>query len=93
MSTREALERLRTDAEPFDLTSRLGTRRRRSRAGLRLLGELRAAQHASPMVFHHGETNAAQRRQRTGAARAAGALGEAVYPHELMNLVARALAG
>jgi hypothetical protein len=45
-----------------------------------------------PLVFYHGEFDPAARAARAQQALSAGALGEAVYPAELIALVLEALA-
>ena len=89
--TDTALRRIE-DAEGFDLVisdwERTGEP---AEAGLRLLKRLRDAGSAVPVVYYHGAFDAAQRRRRAEQARAAGALGEAVLPSDLMALVLRAL--
>ena len=90
-STDQALEVIATDGEGFGLVisdwERTGEP---AQAGLCLLARLRQAGIDWPLVFYHG-ADTAQRRRRAAQARAAGALGEAVLPGELMALVARAL--
>ena len=61
-------------------------------AGLRLIRELRAARSMIPVVYYHGQFDSTLRSKRSDAARAAGALGEAVYPSELLELITRVLA-
>ena len=90
-STDEALQIVAADREGFALVicnwERAGEP---AQAGLSLLARLRAAGVHWPLVYYHGEAGA-RRASRAAEARAAGALGEAVLPGELMALVARAL--
>jgi CheY-like chemotaxis protein len=85
------LQRIAADTEGFALVisdwERAGEC---AQAGLRLLARLRLDGKRWPLVFYHG-ARPAQREQRAEQARAAGALGEAVRPDELMTLVLRAL--
>ena len=62
-------------------------------AGLALLRAIRQPSTKNPnvpFVFYHGISAIAPRRARAAKAQAAGALGEAVLPSELMALVLRA---
>ena len=90
-NTDEALQLIAADSEGFGLVisdwERAGEA---AQAGLRLLARLRQTGIDWPLVFYHG-ADSAQRSRRAAQARAAGALGEAVLPSELMALVARAL--
>lgn len=87
-----ALEGARSDGEPFDLIISDWSRPWEGReAGLKLLRRMRNAGHAQPVVYYHGEFDPARRARRSGRARAAGALGEAVLPQELIDIVYRAL--
>ena len=90
-STDEALQIVAADREGFALVisdwERTGEP---AQAGLSLLARLREAGVHWPLVYYHGEAGA-RRASRAAEARAAGALGEAVLPDELMALVARAL--
>ena len=90
-NTDEALQLIAADSEGFGLVisdwERAGEP---AQAGLRLLARLRQTGIDWPLVFYHG-ADSAQRARRAAQARAAGALGEAVLPSELMALVARAL--
>ena len=89
--TDEALQAIAADSEGFGLVISDWERAGESaQAGLRLLARLRQTGNASPLVFYHGEQGG-RRARRAADARAAGALGEAVLPDELMALVARAL--
>jgi CheY-like chemotaxis protein len=96
-STDEALARLASDAaagEPFDLVLTDWTRPDESDpAALSLLRRMREAGQPMPVVVYHGESDPGRRGERAAQCSAAGALGEAVLPSELMALVHRALAG
>ena len=61
-------------------------------AGFRLLSKLKKRTSVLPLVFYHGEFDPAARAARAQQALSAGALGEAVYPAELIALVLEALA-
>jgi DNA-binding NtrC family response regulator len=92
-STDEAMRRLATDVEGFDLViSDWDRPAEGADAGLRLLQRLRAEGHGLPVIYYHG-AHGAQRAGRARRASAAGALGEAVLPGELMALVRLALQG
>ena len=92
--TDAALQCIATDTEGFDLVISDWERPAEGpQAGLRLLQRLRATGSAVPLVYYHANFGAAQREQRAEQARAAGALGEAVLPSDLMALVRRALLG
>ncbi len=89
-STEEALKRLAE--EEFDLVISDWNRTGEAPdAGLTLLHRMRASNHRQPIIFYHGAFEAAKRRARSRVARDAGALGEAVYPGELLSLVVDAL--
>lgn len=96
-STAQALQRLAADAqagEPFDLVLTDWSRPAdEAPAALTLLAAMRAAGHAMPVAVYHGEFDPQRRAGRAARCRAAGALGEAVLPAELMRLVQQALAG
>ena len=93
-STDAALQAVAADSEGFDLVISDWERPAEGpQAGLRLLQTLRAAGSAVPLVYYHATFGVAQREQRADQARAAGALGEAVLPSDLMALVLRALLG
>ena len=93
-STEAALQALAADTEGFDLVISDWERPADGpQAGLQLLQRLRAAGAAVPLVYYHATFGVAQRNQRADQARAAGALGEAVLPSDLMALVGRALLG
>ena len=89
--TDEALQVIAADTEGFGLVisdwERPGEP---AQSGLQLLARLRQTGIRWPLVFYHDEQGA-QRAQRAAEARAAGALGEAVLPHELMALVLQGL--
>ena len=92
-STRAAIEALENDREGFDLViSDWGRPWDGPGAGMRLLSTLRRAGSRLPLVFYHGESDPAARAARAEQARSAGALGEAVYPAELVPLVLKGLA-
>ncbi len=83
-----ALEGARSDREPFDLIISDWSRPWEGReAGLKLLRRIRSDGHAQPVVFYHGQFDPARRARRSKRARAAGALGEAVLPQELIDIV------
>ena len=94
-SIAEALSRLATaasEAQPFDLVISDWSRQAEGPlAGLRLLQALRAAGHRQHVVYYHGSFGTVQRTGLAVAARAAGALGEATMPQELLGLVLQAL--
>ena len=90
-STDEALRIIEADHEGFTLVisdwERVGEAKQ---AGLRLLARLRQAGVQWPLIYYHGAVDETRAR-RAAQARAAGALGEAVLPAELMQLVVQAL--
>ncbi|MDB5778076.1 MAG: response regulator receiver protein [Polaromonas sp.] len=90
-STDEALRIIEADQEGFTLVisdwERVGEEKQ---AGLRLLARLRQAGVQWPLIYYHRAVDET-RAQRAAQARAAGALGEAVLPAELMKLVVQAL--
>ncbi|MBH2042031.1 MAG: CHAT domain-containing protein [Comamonadaceae bacterium] len=90
-STDEALHIIAADREGFALVisdwDRAGEP---APAGLHLLARLRHVGIYWPLVFYHA-ADRAQRPRRAAQACAAGALGEAVLPSELMALVVQAL--
>ena len=93
-STSAAMKALEEDPDGFDLViSDWGRPWDGPGAGMRLLSRLRRAGSALPLVFYHGEFDKAARARRTEQALAAGALGEAVYPAELIPLVLKGLGG
>ena len=93
-STAEALARLDAAARsgrPFDLVISDWTRKADGPlAGLRLIGAMRNDGHPQPVVVYHGSTGDLPRAALAAAARAAGALGEATLPAELLALVLQA---
>ncbi|MDZ7589774.1 MAG: TIR domain-containing protein [Rubrivivax sp.] len=95
-STDEALAALAAaaaQARPFDLVISDWTRQADGPlAGLRVLTAMRAAGHGQPVVYYHGSFDGLRRAALATAARAAGALGEATMPQELLALVLQALA-
>ena len=93
-NTPNALGNIVLDAEGFDLVISDWERPADGpEAGLALLREIRqwpSKKPNVPFVFYHGLSDIAPRRARAAKAQAAGALGEAVLPSELMALVLRA---
>jgi CheY-like chemotaxis protein len=93
-STSAAIKALDEDPDGFDMViSDWGRPWDGPGAGLRLLSKLRKRGSALPLVFYHGEFDPAARAARARQALAAGAIGEAVYPAELIQLVVKGLAG
>ena len=93
VSTPQALQRIESDPEGFDLVISDWERDgEAAQAGLRLLAALRDKGWSLPLVFYHG-ARGAQRAQRAAQALLAGAFGEAVVPAELMAQVRQALGG
>jgi CheY-like chemotaxis protein len=91
-STSAALKALDEDRDGFDMViSDWGRPWEGPGAGLRLLSKLRKRGTALPLVFYHGEFERAARAARAQQALAAGAIGEAVYPSELIQLVVAGL--
>ena len=91
-STGAAIEALESDPDGFDLVISDWSRPWDGPgAGMRLLSKIRRTGAALPLVFYHGEFGAADRAARAEQAMAAGALGEAVYPAELIPLVLKGL--
>ena len=94
-STDEALARIQADAqggEPFDLLLSDWSRPPEgAMAASHLIQALREAGQALPVIVYHGEMAGAARQRRAAKLQAAGALGEAVLPAELLALVQRAL--
>ena len=94
-STDEALAHIQADAlagERFDLVLSDWSRPPEgAQAATHLIQTLRAAGQAQPVIVYHGEMEAAPRQRRADMLKAAGALGEAVMPAELLALVQRAL--
>lgn len=97
ISTAQALGLLGREAEagePFDLVISDWHRPRDGRdSGLELLQAMRAAGQPQPLLLYHGEFDPARRAVRAAQAHAAGALGDAVLPGELLALVQLALHG
>ena len=91
-STDEALARLRSDPERFDLV--LSDWQRHAEgpdACLRLQQALQQSGDHVPLVAYHATFSSAQRRDRAERAHSAGLFGEAVLPGELLALVQAAL--
>ena len=95
-STDEALARLQADAqagEPFDLVLSDWSRPPEGAgAALQLLQAMQQGGQHLPVIVYHGQMEAAARQRRAATLQAAGALGEAVLPAELLALVQRAVA-
>ena len=94
-STDDALARLDTDEEGFDLVlsdwSRPEALDGAPSAGLKLLRALAARPRRLPVIFYHGEFDADRRAARRDTLLRAGAFGEAVTPGELLAQVRTAL--
>ncbi|MFP5402667.1 MAG: TIR domain-containing protein [Gammaproteobacteria bacterium] len=94
-STEEALTRLDTDEEGFDLVlsdwDRPEALDGAASAGLKLLRALAMRPRRLPVIFYHGEFDADRRTARRDTLLRAGAFGEAVTPGELLALVRTAL--
>ena len=94
-STDDALARLDTDNEGFDLVlsdwSRPEALDGAPSAGLKLLRALAAGPRRLPVIFYHGEFDAERRVARRDTLLRAGAFGEAVTPGELLAQVRTAL--
>lgn len=94
-STEEALARLDTDEEGFDLVlsdwDRPEALDGAASAGLKLLRALAMRPRRLPVIFYHGEFDADRRTARRDTLLRAGAFGEAVTPGELLALVRTAL--
>jgi CheY-like chemotaxis protein len=94
-SSKEALARLESDSEPFDLVISdwqrpepdLGT----LRAGIHLLRQVRKRHPTVPVVFYHGSGDERERAVRREQALREGAFGEAVMPDGLLKLVISSL--
>lgn len=87
-STDDALARLQSDPERFDLV--LSDWHRHAEAPdacLRLQQALQQTGLGIPLVVYHGAFDAAERQHRAQQARQAGLFGEAVLPGELLALV------
>jgi CheY-like chemotaxis protein len=95
LSTEDALVRLDTDPEGFDLVlsdwDRPEALDGSASAGLKLLRALAAHPRRVPVIFYHGEFDEARRAARRDTLLRAGAFGEAVSPGELLALVRTAL--
>jgi CheY-like chemotaxis protein len=92
-STSDALKAIEEAPEGFDLViSDWGRPWDGPGAGMRLLSKIRRAGAPLPLVFYHGEFDPAARAARRQQALAAGSIGEAVYPAELIRLVLQGLA-
>lgn len=91
-STADALARLATDAEAFDLIlsdwSRRETLGDAPSAAVALLRALRANGNTVPVLLYHGTYAPERRAALRAVALAAGAVGEAVQPDELFALIA-----
>ncbi|WEN40561.1 hypothetical protein CKCBHOJB_00088 [Thauera sp. GDN1] len=94
-STEDALARLDSDTEGFDLVlsdwDRPEALDGTASAGLKLLRALAMRPRRPPVIFYHGEFDAVQRERRRDTLLRAGAFGEAVTPGELLALVRTAL--
>lgn len=94
-STDDALARLDTDEEGFDLAlsdwSRPEALDGVPSAGLKLLRALASRPRRLPVIVYHSEFDAARRATRRDMLLRAGAFGEAVSPGELLALVRTAL--
>lgn len=94
-SSKEALARLESDPELFDLVlsdwqrpeSNVGA----PSAGVYLLRELRARHLSMPVIFYHGSSDERERRVRRELAISEGAFGEAIMPDRLLELVISSL--
>lgn len=94
-STEEALARLDTDTEGFDLVlsdwDRPEALDGTASAGLKLLRALASRPRHLPLIVYHSEFNEARRALRRDTLLRAGAYGEAISPGELLTLVKTAL--
>ena len=94
-TTAGALARLSAEAqagEPFDLVLSDWSRPPEGgQAALQLMRAMQQAAHRLPLIVYHGEIEPAARQRRADQLAAAGALGEAVMPAELLALVQRAV--
>lgn len=94
-STEEAIARLDSDAEGFDLIlsdwSRPEPLDGLPSAGVKLLHALAGRPRRIPVIFYHGTFDAAARARQRDLLMGAGAFGEAVHPGELLTLVGAAL--
>jgi len=95
-STKDALARLDSDSEPFDLVlsdwQRPELHLDTLSAGIHLLRQVRERRLSVPVVFYHGSVGERERVDRREQALREGAFGEAVMPDELLGLVTKALA-
>jgi len=95
-STKDALARLDSDSEPFDLVlsdwQRPELHLDTLSAGIHLLRQVRERRVSVPVVFYHGSVGERERVDRREQALREGAFGEAVMPDELLGLVTKALA-
>ena len=95
-STKDALARLDSDSEPFDLVlsdwQRPELHLDTLSAGIHLLRQVRERRLSVPVVFYHGSVDERERVDRREQALREGAFGEAVMPDELLGLVTKALA-
>jgi CheY-like chemotaxis protein len=93
LNTPQALQRIESDAEGFDLVISDWERDGEvAQAGMRLLAALREKGFSLPVIFYHG-ARGTQRAERAAQALLAGAFAEAVVPAELMAQVGKALGG
>lgn len=94
-STKDALARLASDPEPFDLVlsdwQRPELHLDTLSAGIHLLRQLRQHNLTIPVVFYHGGADGRERSARRKQALSEGALGEAIMPDELLGLVISAI--
>ena len=87
-----ALAQMRSARPPFDLVISDWQRAAEGPdAGLALARRAREAGLTPPIVYYHAEFDGARRAERRERALAAGALGEAVLPQELIEMVVLAL--
>jgi CheY-like chemotaxis protein len=94
--TKEALMRLESDPEPFDLVLSDWVRPELHldtlSAGIHLLRQLHERSFFLPLIFYHSTSSEQERAKRREQALREGAFGEAVMPDELLGLVTKALA-
>ena len=94
-TTAGALARIGADAqagEPFDLVLSDWSRPPEGgQAALQLMQAMQQAGYRMPVIVYHGEVDPAARQRRADQLAAAGALGQAVMPAELLALVQRAV--
>jgi CheY-like chemotaxis protein len=95
IGTKEALARLESDPEPFDLVlsdwARPELHLDTLSAGIHLLRQLHERSFSLPLIFYHGTSSEQERAERREQALREGAFGEAVMPNELLGLVTKAL--